>query len=217
MAASVTPGVISNLPTSSPENRLFSTYFSAAHPASDAVLKKDSKKGETMGWFTSTELDSLDALFLDQLLDLYDAEQRLVQALPKMAGAAHQPGLKEAFQNHLRETQTHLQRLEHVFQALEQSVRAKTCEAMKGLVAEGQEAIDAKGNPDVKDAALIAAAQRVEHYEIAAYGTARTFARRLGKQSAVALLGETLAEEKAADQKLTQLAEAGINQKAATA
>jgi ferritin-like metal-binding protein YciE len=170
-----------------------------------------------MGWFTSTELDSLDALFLDQLQDLYDAEQHLVQALPKMASAAHQPGLKEAFQNHLRETQTHGQRLERVFQALGQSVRAKTCEAMKGLVAEGQEAIDAKGNPDGKDAALIAAAQRVEHYEIAACGTARTFARRLGKQSAVVLLDETLAEEKAADQKLTQLAEAGINQKAAMA
>ncbi len=169
-----------------------------------------------MSWFTSTQLDSLDDLFLDQIQDLYDAEQRLVQALPKMADAAHQQSLKGAFQNHLRETQNQVKRLERVFQAVGQAPKAKTCEAMKGLVAEGQEAIDAEGDPDVKDAALIAAAQRVEHYEIAAYGTARTFARRLGKESAVRLLDETLAEEKSADQKLTQLAESGINQKAVT-
>jgi ferritin-like metal-binding protein YciE len=170
-----------------------------------------------MSWFTTTQLDSLDTLFLDQLQDLYDAEQRLVQALPKMAEAAHQRTLKEAFQKHLRETQNHVTRLERVFQSLGQQAKAKTCEAMKGLVAEGGEAIDAQGDPDVKDAALIAAAQRVEHYEIAAYGTARTFARRLKKEAAVKLLDETLAEEKAADQKLTQLAESGINQQAVMA
>jgi len=170
-----------------------------------------------MGWFTSTELDSLDTLFLDQLRDLYDAEQRLVQALPKMAEAAHQRALKDAFQSHLRETQNQVQRLERAFQSLGQTAKGKTCEAMKGLVSEGQEAIDARGNPDVKDAALIAAAQRVEHYEIAAYGTARTFAQRLGKEEAARLLEETLREEKATDQKLTQLAESGINQKARTA
>jgi ferritin-like metal-binding protein YciE len=156
----------------------------------------------------------MDALLIDQLQDLYDAEQRLVQALPKMAAAAHQQSLKDAFQHHLRETQNHVTRLERAFQALGQTPKAKTCEAMKGLVAEGQEAIDAKGDPDVKDAALIASAQRVEHYEIAAYGTARTFARRLGKDSAARWLDETLGEEKAADQKLTQLAEGGINQNA---
>jgi len=175
------------------------------------------EKGLPMSWFTSPQLDSLDTLFLDQLQDLYDAEQRLVQALPKMAAAAHQQTLKDAFQHHLRETQNHVKRLEQIFQMLGQSAKAKTCEAMKGLVAEGSEAIDAGGDPDVKDAALIAAAQRVEHYEMAAYGTARTFARRLGKESAVRLLDETLSEEKAADQKLTQLAESGINQKAVMA
>jgi ferritin-like metal-binding protein YciE len=170
-----------------------------------------------MSWFTSTQLNSLDCLFVDQLQDLYDAEQRLVQALPKMAEAAHSPSLKQAFQHHLRETQNHVKRLEHAFQSLGKPAKGKTCEAMKGLVAEGQEAIDAEGDPDVKDAALIAAAQRVEHYEIAAYGTARTFARRLRKEAVGRLLEETLAEEKTADQKLTQLAESGINQSAVMA
>jgi ferritin-like metal-binding protein YciE len=170
-----------------------------------------------MGLFTSTQLNSFDALFLDQLQDLYDAEQRLVQALPKMAAAAHDQSLRSAIQQHLRQTENHVTRLERAFQAVGSSARAKTCEAMKGLIAEGQEAIDAQGDPNVKDAALIAAAQRVEHYEIAAYGTARTFARRLGKPDAARLLEETLNEEKAADQKLTQLAESGINRQAAMA
>ncbi len=169
-----------------------------------------------MSWFTSTNLNSMDTLFIDQLQDLYDAEQRLVQALPKMADASHEKSLKQAFQSHLQETQNHVSRLERIFQSIGQPVKGKTCDAMKGLVSEGQEAIDATGDPAVKDAALIAAAQRVEHYEIAAYGTARTFARRLGKDGAIRLLEETLQEEKAADQKLTHLAEAGINQKAAS-
>jgi len=159
----------------------------------------------------------MDDLLVDQLQDLYDAEQRLVQALPKMADAASDQGLKDAFRSHLRETQNQVTRLEQAFQDLGKSAKAKTCEAMKGLVAEGQEAIDAQGDPSIKDAALIAAAQRVEHYEIAAYGTARTFARRLHKNRVAQLLEQTLAEEKNADQKLTQLAESGINQEAATA
>lgn len=167
-----------------------------------------------MGWFTSEHLNSFDCLFDDQLQDLYDAEKRLVNALPLMAQAAHDHGLKDAFQTHLRQTENHVRRLEQVFQSIGKAAQGKTCQAMKGLVAEGQEAIDAQGNPDVKDAALIAAAQRVEHYEIAAYGTARTFAERLGKQPAARLLEQTLEEEKAADEKLTQLAETGINQKA---
>jgi ferritin-like metal-binding protein YciE len=137
-----------------------------------------------MGWFSSEQLNSFDALFLDQLQDLYDAEQRLVKALPMMAGAAHDAGLKNAFQQHLAQTQNHVRRLEQVFRSMGQPAKSKTCEAMKGLVSEGQDAIDAKGNPDVKDAALIAAAQRVEHYEIAGYGTARTVAQRLGKPDA---------------------------------
>jgi ferritin-like metal-binding protein YciE len=176
-----------------------------------------STERDAMSWFTSTELNSLDALFLDQLQDLYDAEQRLVEALPQMADAAHDPALKSAFRQHLGETKTQVTRLERVFQSLGQAAEGKTCQAMKGLVAEGAEAIEAQGDPDVKDAALIAAAQRVEHYEIAAYGTARALARRLKKENAVRLLEETLQEEKATDQKLTQLAESEINQKAVTA
>jgi ferritin-like metal-binding protein YciE len=169
-----------------------------------------------MGWFTNIQLNSFDVLFLDQLQDLYDAEQRLTNALPLMAEAASQPGLKNAIQKHLRETENHVRRLEQIFQMLGTTAKAKTCEAMKGLLAEGQEAIDAEGDPDIKDAALIAAAQRVEHYEIAAYGTARTFAQRLRKEQAARLLEQTLQEEKSADQTLTDLAESGINQRAVT-
>jgi len=164
-----------------------------------------------MGLFSTKQLDSMETLFVDQLRDLYDAEQRLTQALPKMASAAHSPRLKAAFQQHLRETQGQVTRLERVFQAAGQSAKAETCQAMKGLIAEGEEVVGATGDPDVKDAALIAAAQRVEHYEIAGYGCARTFAQRLGNQEAARLLQETLDEEAATDKKLTQLAEEGIN------
>lgn len=168
-----------------------------------------------MGLFSSSaEFNSLDNLFIDQLQDLYDAEQRLTKALPKMAQAAHSPTLKTAFQDHDRQTKNHVARLERVFGMVGQSAKAKTCEAMKGLIAEGEEMINAKGNPDVRDAALIAAAQRVEHYEIAGYGCVRTFAQRLGKPEAARLLQETLDEEAATDKKLTQLAEQSINVKA---
>jgi len=169
-----------------------------------------------MGLFSSKTLDSFETLFVDQLQDLYDAEQRLVTALPLMAKAAHDPALKAAFQKHLQETQGHVNRLERVFKEVGQSAKAKTCHAMKGLVEEGQEVIDAGGDNDVKDAALIAA-QRVEHYEISAYGTARAFARRLGKQQAVQLLSQTLQEEETTDKSLTQLAEQSINAQAAMA
>src|SRR5688500_9699942 len=109
-----------------------------------------------MGLFTSKNFDSFETLFLDQIQDLYDAEQRLVAALPKMAAAAHNADLKAGFQQHLRETQNHVARLEQVFRSLGQKAEGKTCDAMKGLVSEGSEVIDAKGDPDVKDAALIA-------------------------------------------------------------
>jgi ferritin-like metal-binding protein YciE len=170
-----------------------------------------------MGLFSNLQLDSFETLFTEQLQDLYDAEQRLVKALPKMAQAAHNPSLRSAFEDHLRETKTHVSRLERVFQSMGQQPKTKTCEAMKGLVEEGSEAIDAKGDPNVKDAALIAAAQRVEHYEMAGYGTVRTFAERLGKKDAARLLQETLDEEGAADRKLTQIAESVVNPKAAHA
>ncbi len=168
-----------------------------------------------MGLFSSSlALNSFEDLFVEQLQDLYDAEQRLTKALPKMAEAAHNPALKSAFREHLSQTQNHVTRLEQVFKGIGKSAQAKTCEAMKGLVAEGDETIGATGDPHVKDAALIAAAQRVEHYEIAGYGSVRTFAQRLGKTDAARLLQETLDEEAATDKKLTALAESTINPRA---
>jgi ferritin-like metal-binding protein YciE len=167
-----------------------------------------------MGLFSSTNLDSFETLFIDQLEDLYDAEQRLTQALPKMAQAAHAPTLKSAFEQHCRETQTQLSRLERIFQTLGRQPQGKTCYAMKGLIDEGQEVISATGEDSVIDAALIAAAQRTEHYEISGYGTARTFAQRLGHADAARLLQETLDEEAATDKKLTMLAEQQVNKEA---
>lgn len=169
-----------------------------------------------MGLFTSSAaLSSFDDLFVEQLQDLYDAEQRLTKALPKMAAAAHNPALKAAFEEHLRQTENQVTRLEQVFKSIGKTAQSKTCEAMKGLVEEGSEVINGSGDPDVKDAALIAAAQRVEHYEIAGYGTVRTFAQRLGKSEAARLLQQTLDEEAETDRKLTGLAEKAINPKAA--
>jgi len=162
-----------------------------------------------------TELNSLQDLFLNQIQDLYDAENRLLEALPKMAEAAHSAQLRQAFQSHLEETQGHVGRLEQVFEAIGEPPKRETCQAIKGLIAEGEEAIKAKGDPAVKDAALIAAGQRVEHYEIAGYGTARTLASQLAQQRSTVLLQETLNEEKAADRKLNDIAESSVNPQAA--
>jgi len=164
-----------------------------------------------MPLFTTYEFNSLEDLLLNQLEDLYDAENRLVKALPRMADAATAPALRRAFESHLEETKHQVERLNTIFQQLGRTPERETCEAMKGLLREGEEMIDAKGNPDVKDAALIAAAQRVEHYEMAGYGTARTFASRLGYSEAARLLQSTLDEEMAADKKLTQVAESEVN------
>jgi ferritin-like metal-binding protein YciE len=164
----------------------------------------------------STDLNSFKDLFVNQIEDLYDAENRLTKALPKMADAANSSQLKQAIQHHLTETQGHVSRLETIFRELNLEPKRETCEAMKGLVAEGEEMIKAKGDPDVKDAALIAAAQRVEHYEISGYGTARAFARRLGMTQAANLLQQTLSEEEAADRKLNQIAESSVNVQAAS-
>ncbi len=170
-----------------------------------------------MALFSTNEFHSLKDLFVNQIEDLYDAENRLTQALPKMAQAASSPKLKQAFQSHLTETQGHVSRLETIFREINVEPKRETCQAMKGLIAEGEEMIDAKGASDVKDAALIAAAQRVEHYEMSGYGSARTFAQQLGLTQAANLLQQTLNEEAAADKKLTQIAEASINQQAAAA
>lgn len=168
-----------------------------------------------MALFTSVEFNSLNDLFLNQIEDLYDAENRLTKALPKMAEAAHSGQLKQAIQQHLTETQGHVSRLETIFRELKVEPKRETCQAMKGLIAEGDEMIDAKGDPEVKDAALIAAAQRVEHYEISGYGTVRTFAQRLGLTKIANLLQQTLLEEVAADKKLTTIAESSVNVQAA--
>lgn len=167
-----------------------------------------------MPLFTSTEFNSFQDLFVDQIKDLYDAENRLTDALPKMADAANSSQLKQAFSDHLRETQGHVSRLEQVFRAINIEPERDTCDAMKGLIAEGETMIKAKGDPTIKDAALIAAAQRVEHYEISGYGTARTFAQRLGLTQAANLLQQTLQEEKAADEKLNTIAESSVNRQA---
>jgi ferritin-like metal-binding protein YciE len=168
-----------------------------------------------MGLFSSMTLHSLNDLLVLQIEDLYDAEQRITKALPKMADAATNKELKSAFQKHLRETEQHVARLEKVFKILGKSPQSETCEAMKGLIKEGEEAVNAAGDPDVRDAALIAAAQRVEHYEIAGYGTVRTLAQQLGQDEVARILQQTLDEEGAADKKLTEIAESRVNVKAA--
>ncbi len=162
-------------------------------------------------------LDSLEKLFLEELKDVYNAEKQILRALPKMAKAAETPQLKQAFTQHLKETEGQVQRLERIFKELGQAVRGKKCKGMEGLLEEGKEVLEEEGEPAVLDAALIASAQRVEHYEIAAYGCLRTYAHLLGYANAERLLQETLEEEEAADRKLTQLGESGINQAAATA
>lgn len=167
-------------------------------------------------WFskmlgTSMTLDNLENVLQLQLRDLASAEEQLIQALPKMAEAASSFDLKNAFMNHLAETRQQRLRIDQAFRLLGMEPETETCEAMQGLIAEGEEVIALDGDPDVKDAALIAAAQRVEHYEMAGYGCARTFARQLGRNDVADLLQETLDEEGNADKLLTDIAESHIN------
>ena len=152
------------------------------------------------------KIDSLRALLIDELKDLYSAETQITKPLPKLVKASPNPNLRQAFEHHLEETKNHVTRLEQILQRMNESPKGKTCEGMKGLLEEGEERIKDKGEPEVLDAGLISAAQRVEHYEIAAYGSARTYAELLGKQEDFRLLSQTLEEEKAADSKLTQVA-----------
>jgi ferritin-like metal-binding protein YciE len=160
-------------------------------------------------------LDSLESLFLEELKDIYSAEKLIVRALPRMAKAAETQQLQQAFTQHLKETQGHVERLERIFKDLGQTARGKKCKGMEGLLEEGKEIMEQEGEGPVIDAALIAAAQRVEHYEMAAYGCLRTYAQLLGNSDAERLLQQTLNEEEAADQKLTQIGEGGVNQAAA--
>jgi ferritin-like metal-binding protein YciE len=156
---------------------------------------------------------SLQELFVEELRDAYDGEKRLTKALPKMAKAAETPELRAAFTSHLRETERHVQRLEQVFRTISEPVRGKKCDGLMGIIEEGKSAMD-ELEGCVLDAALIAGAQRAEHYEIAAYGTLAYFAELLGNERAKNLLGQTLDEEKAADEKLTAIAKSKVNREA---
>jgi ferritin-like metal-binding protein YciE len=177
---------------------------------------------QTSSWFskilgTKMTLNNLESVLILQLRDLASAEEQLIAALPELADAAFSIELKRAFKVHLVETIQQRQRLEGIFRLLDEDLTTESSEAMAGLIAEGKEVIRLDGDPDVKDAALIAAAQRVEHYEIAGYGCARTFARQLRHRGVAALLQETLDEESNADKVLTHIAESGVNVGAARA
>jgi ferritin-like metal-binding protein YciE len=157
------------------------------------------------------KLDSLKKLYIEELRDLYSAENQILKALPKMVKKASSTELQNAFNEHLKQTEVQVQRLEQIFEKLGESPKGKTCKAMEGLVEEGSELMHEKADPAVLDAGLIAAAQRVEHYEMAGYGTVRTYAKHLGENDAAQLLEQTLNEEEQTDKKLTLLAESGIN------
>jgi len=157
---------------------------------------------------------NLKELYLEELEDLYDAEKRIIKTLPKVAEAATDPELRSALMHHLEQTKGHINRLERVFQGLGQSAKSKTCDGMKGILNEGEDTIDDIDDPAVRDAGIIAAAQRVEHYEIAAYGTVRKWAEQLNDTQGARMLEETLQEEKEADKKLTGIAINGANPRA---
>jgi len=160
------------------------------------------------------KLESLQDLLISELKDIYSAENQILKALPKMAKAAASDDLKAAFKTHLEETKGQVERLDQIFEMLEASPRGKKCKAMQGLIEEGSELLSEDADPYVLDAALIAAAQKVEHYEIASYGCVRTWAQELGFDEVVELLEATLDEEKATDEKLTELAESHVNAEA---
>jgi ferritin-like metal-binding protein YciE len=159
-------------------------------------------------------MDSFDKLYLEELKDAYNAEKQLVKAIPKMVKAATSPELRTALEEHLDVTRRQVERLEEIFQDLGKPASGKTCKGMAGIIEEGQEMLHEDGEPEVIDAAIIAAAQRVEHYEIAAYGTLRTFAETKGDAKAARVLEEILNEEKEADERLTRIAESSVNTQA---
>jgi len=169
---------------------------------------QNSEKGQDENQEMNAELHEL---LLDELADLLNAETQLTKALPKMAKAAQAEELREAINSHLEETEGHVERLKQVFESLNEKPKSKTCQAMKGLVEEGSKLLqELKGKSSI-DAGIIAAAQKVEHYEIASYGTVRAWAEQMGHEEAVRLLEETLNEEKGANEKLTKIAEAVAN------
>jgi ferritin-like metal-binding protein YciE len=156
-------------------------------------------------------LDTMQELLCEELRDIYNAEQQLVKALPKLAGVVTTPSLQDALQDHLAETEGHVRRLEQVFEALGQKAAGKKCKGMEGLLEEGAEMAEQTGSELVRDAGIISAAQRVEHYEIAAYGCAITHARVLGLEDVADLLEQTLTEEKLADERLSTIADQEVN------
>jgi len=158
---------------------------------------------------------TLEDLFLDTLKDIYFAEKQIVKALPKMAKAANDDQLRMGFEKHLKETEGHVQRLEQVFEIIGETARGKTCEAIQGILEEGKEIMQSFADSPALDAGLISSAQAVEHYEITRYGTLKTWAKQLGRDEVAKLLDATLAEERATDEKLTDLAESGENARAA--
>jgi ferritin-like metal-binding protein YciE len=164
-----------------------------------------------------SKLASLQDLYVEELKDLYSAENQILKALPKMAEAASSNELKTAFNEHLHQTRGQVERLEQIFQMLDESPKGEKCKGIAGIIDEGEDMMDKDSPAAVCDAALIAAAQRVEHYEIAAYGTVRTYARRLGFEDQARILNETLQEEGETDKKLTSLAESYINEEARSA
>ena len=159
-------------------------------------------------------LDTLEKLYISELRDLYSAENQLLKALPKMAKGASSPELKDAFEKHLEQTKGHVERLEELFEQRDESPKGKPCKAMKGLIEEGSEILKEEGEDSVLDAGLIVAAQKVEHYEIASYGSVRTFANLLGKDDEAELLQATLDEERETNEILNQLAETVVNPEA---
>jgi ferritin-like metal-binding protein YciE len=160
-------------------------------------------------------IDSLGSLFEDELKDIYDAEKQITKALPKMIKKAGADELRSAFEEHLQQTEQQIERLEQVFELLELPARGKKCVGMQNLIKEGQEMMSEAEDDDTRDALMIAAAQKIEHYEIASYGTLRVWANLLGHEDAASLLEETLDEEKETDQRLTTIAESFVNQAAA--
>jgi len=162
----------------------------------------------------AAKMGTLEDLYMDMLKDLYSAEKQLVKALPKMAKNSQNSQLQRAFQDHLKQTEGHAERIERIFTELGGSPRGKKCVGMEGLIEEGNELLQENVEPDVLDAGLIAAAQKVEHYEIASYGTVRTWAERLGYHNQAQLLQQTLDEEGEANKKLTQIAESFVNMEA---
>jgi ferritin-like metal-binding protein YciE len=190
------------------------TSSSRSPIARSSRARGESRRGRSSEFESYGQENALHELFLDELADVYNAEQQLTKALPKMARAARNEELRQGFETHLEETENHVQRLEQVIETLGESLKRKTCKAMKGLIEEGSEMMQEKKNSPAIDAALIAAAQKVEHYEIASYGTLCAWARQMGHHDALELLHETLEEEKATDERLTRLAENVANSEA---